>query len=99
MTTSIISIDESKVKLLEDYYGTADGFIRAIKENICADIKDKQFIIVGYGKIGKGIARRLNQGKAAITAIDLNLKENADFANYQNVRLLHPEDIDEIKKA
>lgn len=28
----IVSIDESKVKLLEDYYGTADGFIRAIKK-------------------------------------------------------------------
>lgn len=95
----IVSIDESKVKLLEDYYGTADGFIRAIKEKICDNLKDKHFIIVGYGKIGKGIARRLNQEKAKITAIDLHLDENSDFANYQNVELLHPSEKEGIKKA
>lgn len=98
-TIPIVSIDESKAKLLEDYYGTADGFIRAIKEKVCDSLKDKHFIIVGYGKIGKGIARRLNQEKAKISAIDINPEENSDFASYQHVDLLCSSDDGAIKKA
>lgn len=99
LSVPVVSVDESKVKLLEDYYGTACGFIRAIKEKVCVDLKDKQFIIIGYGKIGKGIARCLNKEKAVIAAIDLNLSENADYANYQNVNLIHPDDLNNIKQT
>lgn len=84
----VVSIDESKVKLLEDFYGTADGFVRAIKEKINPILRDKHFIIWGYGKVGKGIAHFLNFEKAKITAVDVN--KNTDFAKRQNVQVLHP---------
>lgn len=95
----IVSIDESRVKLLEDYYGTADGFLRAIKKVVTADLKGKHFIIMGYGKVGKGIARLLNQEKASITAIDLDLQKNQYFAKEQNVELVHVDEIDKIIKV
>ena len=50
----IISVDDSKIKLLEDYLGTGEGFVRAFKETVNTDLVGKHFIIWGYGKVGKG---------------------------------------------
>ncbi|MFA5139213.1 MAG: hypothetical protein WC728_08260 [Elusimicrobiota bacterium] len=66
----VLSVDDSKVKALETYYGTGDGFVRAFKEFVSPDIARTRFLIFGFGKVGKGIVRGLEEHSAACTLVD-----------------------------
>lgn len=68
----VISIDDSLVKKLEDYFGTGDGFVRAFRQMTGLPLKGKHFVVWGYGKVGKGIARNLLLEGARCSVIDLN---------------------------
>ncbi|NDC23009.1 MAG: hypothetical protein EBZ49_02595 [Proteobacteria bacterium] len=71
----LLSIDDSLVKKVEDYFGTGDGFVRAFKQITGTPLKDKHFVIWGYGKVGKGISRSLLLEGANCSVIDLNSEE------------------------
>lgn len=73
-TVPVISIDDSLVKKLEDYFGTGDGFVRAFRQMTGLPLRGKHFVIWGYGKVGKGIARSLLLEGARCSVIDLNPK-------------------------
>jgi len=66
----VLSVDDSRVKALETYYGTGDGFIRAFKEFISPDVARMRFLIFGFGKVGKGIVRGLEEHSATCTVVD-----------------------------
>lgn len=68
--TPVLSVDDCKVKALETYYGTGDGFIRAFKEFVGEDLKKTRFLIFGFGKVGKGIVRSLEENSAGATVVD-----------------------------
>lgn len=73
--TAIINVDDSKTKLIEDFYGTSAAFIRAIDHFIDDNIKylsDKILAIIGFGKIGRGIAFRTKQIAKRIIVLDVN---------------------------
>lgn len=65
-----ISVDSSQVKLIEDTLGTADGFMRVLHENRYDNIEGKCFVIVGFGKVGKGIGLKLTANKARVLVIE-----------------------------
>jgi len=68
----VISIDDSKLKYLEDSIGSADGLMRAIKKVIKDDLNNKKYIVFGFGKVGIGIARELKKISNNVTVIDKN---------------------------
>jgi S-adenosylhomocysteine hydrolase len=74
----VISVDKSVIKQIETTYGTGDGFVRAI-ESVYAErgnnFKDKNYLVFGYGKVGKGICASLYQSglsKKSITVVEIN---------------------------
>jgi len=70
----ILSVDDSRLKALETFYGTSDGFIRAYKEFVSPEVKGKRFLLFGFGKVGKGIIRGLLEEGASCTIVDIDEK-------------------------
>lgn len=68
----VYSIDESKLKCLEGMFGTGEACARAIKQFVEPELKDRKFVIFGYGKVGRGIVRYLLPEGASITVVDVN---------------------------
>jgi len=92
----VVSIDNSRLKLLEDYFGTGEAFVHAFKENVNSNITGKHFIILGFGKVGKGIARSLIKEKSVVTIIDKDLKA-LEYAQKKSIHFLPLDEKDELK--
>lgn len=59
LTYPVISVDDSIIKIIENFYGTAEGFIKGFTKLTQADLDNKKFIIFGCGRVGKGIVNAL----------------------------------------
>ncbi len=81
----VISVDQSKIKSLEGILGTGEAFVRAFKELATNDIKNKSFMIFGYGKVGKGIVNKLRKETENIIVIDAEQK-NIESAKKIGIR-------------
>lgn len=71
---AIISADDSKCKLLETFFGNPQSTLLGIKKFIGEPetvLKDKTFAILGFGKIGRGIAR-LFKNYCSVLVCDIN---------------------------
>lgn len=66
----VFSVDDSYLKNLECMYGTGEAFLRAIVERTGEDIKDRKFVIFGYGKIGQGVVKYLSTVTKNITVVE-----------------------------
>lgn len=66
----VVSIDDSQLKFLEDSVGSADGFMRALRQLIKEDLTDQKYVVFGYGKVGIGIARELKKLSSHVTVVD-----------------------------
>ncbi|MDY8134332.1 NAD-binding protein [Aquimarina sp. 2201CG5-10] len=66
----VISVDQSEIKKLEAMLGTGEAFVRAFQEITREQIHNKEFMIFGFGKVGKGITRYLSSFTNKITIID-----------------------------
>jgi adenosylhomocysteinase len=66
----VISIDDSKLKFLEDSIGSADGFMRAFDKLVTEDYRDKKYLVFGFGKVGVGIARELKKMTQDVIVVD-----------------------------
>ena len=70
----IINVDDSKIKLLETFFGNPKSVLRGIKQFLGEPetfLKEKELTIIGFGKIGRGIAR-LFQKYCDINVCDIN---------------------------
>gem|GEM_PF-835974 len=82
---TLLSIDDSRVKVLETFYGTGEGFIRAFKEFVSPDISRHKFLVFGFGKVGKGIIRGLLEHRASCTVVDTSeIALNSPFGRTAN---------------
>lgn len=52
----ILSVDDSYLKILETFYGTGEGFLRAFRELSGRDPQKEVFALIGFGKVGQGVA-------------------------------------------
>jgi adenosylhomocysteinase len=68
-----ISIDQSQIKHLEDFLGTGDSFVRGWY-NLRADdpLDDKNIVLFGYGKVGRGVAHCARRTGAHVSIADIN---------------------------
>ena len=70
----VLSVDDSRVKALETFYGTGDGFVRAFKEFVSPELRGTRFLVFGFGKVGKGVVRGLLNNAAVCTVVDVSEK-------------------------
>lgn len=82
-TYPVISVDDSMTKNLENFYGTGDGFMRAIQALIPEGIKNKKFLLFGYGKVGKGVAYYLHEHSNRIVVVEKSVSAIADAVRHQ----------------
>lgn len=82
----VISVDDSDLKVLETFFGTGDGLVRALHQHAGDEIHNKPYVIFGYGKVGRGIAYALKKYSNDITVIDptLNTSKSIEGINYIN---------------
>ena len=70
----VVSVDDSRLKLLETFFGTGDGFFRALSQHYQdEEIRNKAFVIFGHGKVGRGIIYALRKITNNITVIDIDI--------------------------
>jgi PAS domain S-box-containing protein len=67
---AVISVDDADIKKLETNIGTADGFVRAFRLLTKQGLSHKKIVIFGYGKVGTGIAKALQELNADVVIID-----------------------------
>lgn len=68
----IYSLDLSKLKCLEGMFGTGEACVRAFKQFVTPDLRDRRIVLFGYGKVGRGIARYLAAEGVILTVVDVN---------------------------
>lgn len=71
----VISVDDSRLKGLETFYGTGQGYINAFQELTSHSVKDKTFMVFGYGKVGQGVSQLLKEAGATVTIVDKDAKK------------------------
>ena len=92
----IVSVDDSKLKVLETFFGTGDGFARALDELVGAKKQHQSFVIFGNGKVGRGILHAIKKFSNNITVIDLKEK----FSNPQDkINYVDAQDIPKVKEV
>ncbi|OGV36008.1 MAG: hypothetical protein A3E88_08135 [Legionellales bacterium RIFCSPHIGHO2_12_FULL_35_11] len=92
----VVSVDDSKLKVLETFFGTGDGFSRAMQQLVGDDKTAKPFVIFGNGKVGKGILYVIRKFTDKIFVIDI--KERL-AANSPEVTYIDASDIDAVKNV
>lgn len=67
----VVSADDCKSKRIEGFFGTGDGFVRAWAQLRSGDpLPGKRAVLFGYGKIGRGVARRARAAGLQVTVVD-----------------------------
>jgi adenosylhomocysteinase len=94
----MISVDDSPLKFLETYFGTGDGFVRALRETRSEKLYDKKFIIFGYGKVGRGIVGSLLKFTDNIVVIDID-PSTKDSAIQKGIKLVDGLNRDLVKEV
>lgn len=95
----VVSVDDSSIKFLETFFGTGDGFIRALHEFLGDEMYGKPYVIFGFGKVGKGIAHALKKYTNKISTI-IDIDSSAfDEQTYSNVNFINGSEIDSVKYA
>ena len=99
LTFPVISIDRSNTKQLETVFGIGDGTISGIKKlTELKDISQKNFLLFGFGKIGRGIGFYCKKNNVAITVVDSSVTARNSASNF-GISSIAPGDITTIKSA
>jgi len=94
-----IDVDNSDVKKFEGLFGTGDAFMRAFKKlQPDSDLRDKRFVVFGYGKVGRGIVAQLMPETRLITVVESN-SHLIPKIKQQGLHALKSDEIDAIKRA
>lgn len=97
----VLSIDDSQTKALETFFGTADACVRALIEVFHLDLESKEVLLIGFGRVGRGVAYGLDKKKASINVIDMrsdSIKQAQDWG-YTCALSNSKESLDLIEKA
>ncbi len=84
----ILSVDDSRLKELETFNGTGEAFMRAFKKLSKRDAASETFALLGYGKVGQGVAYQIQQAGGRVLVFDIdqearNLAVSHGFGAYK----------------
>lgn len=90
----VIVADSGIIKRIETGLGTGESFFRALKQLGHTDLEDKHLILVGYGKVGRGIVHYARHHHMRITVIDTadisaTLPQDVDYLNVHDTVALN----------
>lgn len=66
----VLSVDDSRLKGLETFFGTGDGFRRAFTQLTGETLCSHHFFVFGYGRVGRGVAYPILQSGSPVTIVD-----------------------------
>lgn len=90
-----ISVDNSRTKLVEDYLGTGDGFMRGLNASGIESVAGRKILVFGFGKVGKGICMRLFQAGAIVHVVDKIERVNA----FSQIPMIDIDDVDGVVRC
>lgn len=94
----VISIDHTRTKQLETVFGCADSSHDAIQKLTGIDPATKNWLIFGFGKIGRGLAYFCVEHQVQVTVVDSS-SHQCDLAAKLGIEAIFPNDLDKIKQA
>ena len=65
----VINVDDSRIKAIETCLGTGEGFLRAMN-HLGYDVKNKKIVVMGCGKVGRGVVFYAGRAGAEVVAVD-----------------------------
>lgn len=69
-TIPVLSVNDSTTKRLETFFGTGEGFVRALKSLVTVNLSDLNVALFGFGKVGQGVAHFLKPLVKELNVID-----------------------------
>lgn len=66
----VIMVDDSRIKAIETCLGTGESFLRGMQYSGFSEIKGKNVVIFGCGKVGRGVVFYAGQAGANAVAVD-----------------------------
>ncbi len=73
LSAPVLSVNRSQLKKIETFYGTADGFYRALQHFFDGQYRGKNYVLFGYGNVGSGIALKLKEIASELIVVDVSL--------------------------
>ncbi len=85
----VIVADAGRIKRVETTLGTGESFFRALEQLGHTDHEGRRLLVVGYGKVGRGLVHYARKRGMLITVADMENKEgelpsDVSFVNVQN---------------
>lgn len=86
--------DSGRIKRIETVLGTGDGFFRALAKLGHGDVSNRRLLIIGYGKVGRGIAFYAREKGMKVTIADTDDKSGElpgefSFVDANNVEAIN----------
>ncbi len=86
----VFLVDSSRIKRIETILGTGESFFRALRQLGMQDVAGRRLLVVGYGKVGRGIVHYARQESMRITVADIEDKRGelpgeVDFVPVQDM--------------
>ncbi|MFO2511757.1 NAD(P)-dependent oxidoreductase [Legionella pneumophila serogroup 2] len=94
----VISIDHTMTKQLETVFGCAESSHQAIQKLTGVDPTNKNWLIFGFGKIGRGLAYFCLEHQVPVTVVDSSVHQ-CDLASNLGIEAIRPEEHDKLEKA
>lgn len=91
----VLSVNDSLIKKLETFYGTGEGFLRALKKLIGTDICIQNVLQFGFGKVGQGVAHFLRPHVSNITVVDIS-DEILELGRSRGLKTVNAHNVSEV---
>lgn len=67
----VFVVDSGRIKRIETQLGTGNGFFRALEKLGHTDMAGKSLVVVGYGKVGRGVVNYALERRMRVTVADI----------------------------
>lgn len=68
---NVFLVDSGRIKKMETVFGTGESCLRALRQLGYTDFAEKNVLLFGYGKVGRGIAMYMRKAGAVVTVAEL----------------------------
>lgn len=92
----VILADSGRIKRIETVLGTGEGFFRALKQLGHTELKGQRLLIIGFGKVGRGVLHQALKEGMNTTVADVEDKRNL---LPEGVRFVDATDTDALNTA
>ncbi len=95
-TYPVFNVDGGRIKRIETILGTGESFLRAMTALGYGDVAGHHALVVGYGKVGRGIVYYARKAGMSVTVADIEdksaeLPQDVNFVNVNDSEAFHAE--------